>query len=112
MHSTLSREMKMKRWSDSIKKIRDLIASMDDEFKPSNKYILVYYIEALNGEIRYQLRDKEPTDLKFAQTLAIKIDAMQTSSKSKLPGFTRGCAKQESKGKELLQEAYDNKIKE
>ena len=48
---------------------------MDTDFKPPNKSILVYYIEALSGEMRYQLRDKEPVDLKDAQALAIKIDA-------------------------------------
>ena len=38
------------------KKFKDLIASMDTDFKPPDKSILVYYIEALNGEMRYQLR--------------------------------------------------------
>ena len=95
------------------KKIRDLIASMDDEFKPPDKFILVYYIEALSGEMRYQLRDKEPADPKVAQALAIKIDAnMQGSGKSNLPGFTRGHAKHESKGKEPMRESYDTKIKD
>ena len=83
---------------------------MDDEFKPPDKSILVYYIEALNGEMRYQLRDKEPTDLKIAQALAIKIDAnMQASGKSNQHGFTREKAKQESKGKESMQEGYNKK---
>ena len=73
------------------KKFRDLIASMDDEFKHPDKSILVYFIEALNGEMRYQLRGKEPVDLKVAQTLAIKIDAnMKDSGKSNLSSFTRG----------------------
>ena len=63
--------------------------------------------------MRYQLRDKEPTDLKYAQALAIKIDAnMQALGKSNFIGFTRGKAKHESKGKETMQEAYDQKIKE
>ena len=82
------------------KKIRDLIASMDDEFKPPNKSIFIYYMEALSGEMRYQLRDKEPTDIKASQALAIKIDAnTQALGKSNLLGFTRGQAKHESKGK-------------
>ena len=71
------------------KTFRDLIASMDDEFKPPDKSILVYYIEALSGEMRYQLRDKEPTNLKASQALAIKTDAnMQASGKSNFSGFT------------------------
>ena len=73
MHSTPSRELKMKRWRNSIKKFRDLIASMDDEFKPPNKSILVYYIEALSGEMRYIQRDKEATNIKVSQALSIKI---------------------------------------
>ena len=48
------------------KKFRDLIESMDNDFKPPDKSILVYYIEALSGEMGYQLRDKELTDLKAA----------------------------------------------
>ena len=40
------------------KKFEDLIASMDNELKPLDKSILVYYIEALSGEMRYRLRDK------------------------------------------------------
>ena len=58
------------------KKFRDIIASMDNDFKPPDKSILVYYIEALSGEMRYQLRDKEPVDLKVSQALALKL--MQT----------------------------------
>ena len=86
---------------------------MDDESKPLDKYILVYYIEELNAEMRYQLRDKELVDLKATKTLAIKIDAnMQASGKSNLPSFTRGQAKHETKGREPMQEAYDKKIKE
>ena len=77
---------------------------MDNDFKPLDKSILVYYIEALSGEMRYQLRDKESPDLKVAQALAIKIDAnMQALGKSNLLGFTRGRAKQESKGKDPMQ---------
>ena len=86
---------------------------MDNDFKPLDKSILVYYIEALSGEMRYQLRDKELADLKVAQALAIKINAnMQALGESNLPSFTRGQAKQESKEKEPMQEAYDKKIQE
>ena len=61
------------------KNFKDLIPSMDDEFKPPDKSISVYYIEALNRERRYQLRDKELVDIIASQALAIKIDAnMQT----------------------------------
>ena len=93
LHSIKRKENEM--MEEFNKTFRDLIAWMDDKFKPPNKSILVYYIEALSGEMRYQLRDKEPTDIKGSQALAIKIDAnIQASSKSNLPCFTRGNAKQ------------------
>ena len=37
---------------------------------------------------------------------------MQDLGKSKLPGFTRGKAKQESKGNEPMQDEYDKNIKD
>ena len=40
--------------------------------------------------MRYQLRDKEPADLKTAQELAKKIEKnMQSLGKSNIPGYTR-----------------------
>ena len=52
--------------------------------------------------MRYQLRDREPADLKTAQELAEKIEKnMQSSGKSNIPGYTRGNTSynKESKGK-------------
>ena len=41
--------------------------------------------------MKYQIRDKEPTNLKDAQDKAIKIDKnMQAAGKSNIPGFSRG----------------------
>jgi hypothetical protein len=72
------------------KKFDDLVNSLHTDIKPLAASILIYYIEAFGGELRYQLRDKDPTTLK-AQEVAIKIDRnMQASEKSNLPGFTRG----------------------
>ena len=52
-------------------------------------------------KLRYQLRDKEPTDLKAAEDIANKIDKnMQASGKSNLPGFTRGSSSKQSDPKE------------
>ena len=49
------------------------------------------YIEDFTGDLRYQLRDKEPADLKTAQELAEKIEKnMQSSGKSNIPSYTRG----------------------
>jgi len=65
--------------------------------------------------MRYQLRDKEPTDLKAAQKVAIKIEKnMQASGKSNLPGFSRGASSKshEPKKKSENQESSSNSIKE
>ena len=95
------------------KQFRDIIVRIYEKFSPPHKYLLVYYIEALSEEMRYQLRDKESTDLKNSQALSIKIDTnMHDLGKSNFPGFTRGQAKHESKGKEPMQEARDKNIKE
>ena len=52
---------------------------------------IIYYIEAFERVIRYQLRDKEPTTLNGAMETAEKTDKnMQSSGKSNLPGFSRG----------------------
>ena len=51
---------------------------------PPSSYII-------SGDSSYQLRDKEPADLKTAQELAEKIEKnMQSSGKSNIPGYTRG----------------------
>jgi replication-associated recombination protein RarA len=47
-------------------KFNDLISSLHKDIKPPDTSILIYYIEAFNGEMRYQLRDKESTTLKVA----------------------------------------------
>ena len=57
--------------------------------------------------MRYQLRDKEPVDLKTSQELAEKIEKnMQSSGKSNIPGYTRGNSSynKESKGKAVESE--------
>jgi hypothetical protein len=83
------------------KRFNELVSSMHKDIKPPKSAILIYYIEAFGGEMRYQLRDKEPTDLKTAQETAIKIDKnMQASGKSNLPGFTRGSSSRQSDPKE------------
>jgi hypothetical protein len=72
------------------KKFTDLYNAIPTDYKPTPHTILVYYIEALSGEMQYELRDKEPTTLLEAQTLATKIDKnMQSSGKSNLPGYSR-----------------------
>ena len=96
------------------KKFKDLVASIHSGFKPLNKSILVYYMEALSGEMRYHLKDKEPDTLKKAQELAIKIDLnMQSSRKSNILGFMRALIKpHESKDKSPSHDAHEKKIRD
>ena len=56
------------------KKFTDLVARIYKDIKPPDASILIYYIEAFEGEMRYQLRDKEPTTLHGAMEIAEKID--------------------------------------
>lgn len=57
-------------------------------------------MDSFDGEIRYELRDKEPSNLKEAQKLAIKVEKnMQVFEKSNLPGFTRGATSKSHEGK-------------
>ena len=72
------------------KKFTDLTNAIHTDYKPTAQSILVYYIEALNGEMQYQLRDKDPTTLQMAREMAIKTDRnMQSSGKSNIPKYTR-----------------------
>ena len=82
-------------------KFMRVVADLPREIKPRDASILIYYIEAFTGDLRYQLRDKEPADLKTAQDLAEKIERnMQSSGKSNIPGYTRGnTSYNEEKGK-------------
>ena len=56
------------------KKFNDLAQSLPDTITPPEATILIHYIEAFNGEICYQLRDKDPCDLKTTHIEAIMID--------------------------------------
>jgi hypothetical protein len=51
------------------KKFNDLVTSLPTNIKPPDNAILIYYIEAFGGEMRY----KETTNLKVAQEMATKI---------------------------------------
>jgi hypothetical protein len=56
------------------KRFNDLVKSIPQTIKPPDASILIHYMEAFEGEMRYQLRDKEPLNLRDAQKYAIKID--------------------------------------
>ena len=47
-------------------KFRRVVTDLPNEIKPKDASILISYIEAFIGDLRYRLRDEEPTDLKTA----------------------------------------------
>ena len=47
-----------------------VVVDLPRDIKPSNASILISYIEAFTGDLRYQLRDKDLVDLKTTQDLA------------------------------------------
>ena len=98
------------------KKFMDLMNAIHTDYESTAQSILLYYIEALSGEMQYQLRDKDPTTLLIAQEMVVKIDRnMQSSGKSNIPGYTRALIppkQQEIRAKDYTQETYDKKMKE
>ena len=88
-------------------KFRHVVVDLPRDIKPKNASILISYIEVFTDDLRYQLKDKEPADLKTAQELAEKLEEnMQSSGKSHILGHTRGnnsCNK-ETKGKAIESE--------
>jgi hypothetical protein len=98
------------------KKFNDLVKSLPTTIKPSDTTILIYYMEAFEGEMRYQLRDKDPQTIKDAQAFAVRIDKnMQDARKSNIPGFSRGSSSknvEERKKKVEGQESSNDGIKE
>lgn len=83
------------------KRFNDFVNNMHKDIKPSKASTLIYYIEAFSGDLNYQLRDKEPTNLASAQSMFVKIERnMQASGKSNVPGFTRDSSSKHSEPKE------------
>jgi hypothetical protein len=86
------------------KRFNDLVKILPTTIKPPAASILIHYMEAFEGEIIYQLRDKDPQTLRDAQQCAIKIEKnMQDARKPNLPGFSRGtsCKPIEEKSKKI-----------
>jgi hypothetical protein len=99
-------------------KFNSLVKSLHDDIKPSDAAVLIYYMEAFEGEMRYALRDKDPHNLRATQATMIRIDKnMQDARKSNIPGFTRGSSSSskvndENKKKVEGQESSNDGIKE
>ena len=98
------------------KKFNDLVKILDAKIRPPDDARLIHYMESFDGEIRYQLKYKEPTYLKDAQKKAIKIERnMQASGKCNIPSFTRGTSSrslEDKKKKQEIQESSSDYVKE
>jgi hypothetical protein len=55
-------------------KFNSMVKILHDDIKHSDIAILIYYIEAFEGEMRYALRDKDPQTLEAAQATTIRIE--------------------------------------
>jgi ribonuclease HI len=96
-------------------KFNNLVKGLHRDIKPSDAAILIYYIDAFEGEMRYALRDKEPQDLQTAQRIAMRVEQnLLESRKSNIPGFNRGSSskvseekKKETKGQESSSDGID-----
>jgi hypothetical protein len=96
-------------------KFNSLVKSLHDDIKPSDVVVLIYYMEAFEGDLRYALRDKDPQNLKSSQATTIKIDKnMQDARKSNIPSFTRGSSSKvndEKKKKVEGQESSNDELR-
>jgi hypothetical protein len=97
-------------------KFNSVVKGLHQDVKPLDAAILIYYIEAFEGEMRYALRDKDPQNLPAAHETTIKIEQnMLEARKSNVLGFNRGSPSKvndEKKKKEEGQGSSSNDIKE
>jgi hypothetical protein len=97
-------------------KFNSLVKSLHNDIKPSDTAILIYYIEAFEGEMRYALRDKDPQTLGATQATIVRIEQnMLEARKSNIPAFTRGSSSkvnEEKKKKDEGQGSSSDRIKE
>jgi ribonuclease HI len=97
-------------------KFNNVVKSLHQDVKPPDAAILIYYIEAFEGEMRYALRDKDPQNLLAAQEVAVRIEKnMLEARKSNVPGFNRGSSSkvhEEKRKKDEGQASSNDGIKE
>jgi hypothetical protein len=97
-------------------KFNSVVKGLHQDVKPPDAAILIYYIKAFEGEMRYALRDKDPESLPAAQETTMKIEQnMLEARKSNIPGFSRGSPSKvndEKSKKEEGQGSSSNDIKE
>ena len=65
------------------RRFNELIKNLPQDIKPPEKAILIFYIQAFEGEMRYPLRDKEPTNVREVlapQQLPLILQKIKESS--------------------------------
>jgi hypothetical protein len=86
-------------------KFSNLVKNLHQDVKPPAAAILIYYIEAFEGEMRYALRDKDPQTLPEAQEMAVRIEKnMLEARKSNVPDFNRGSSSRVNEDKKKRDE--------
>lgn len=71
------------------KRLSQIVQSLHTNVKPPNVAVLIYYVNAFDGELSFRIRQKDPQNIEAAQESAIKIKTnMTTFSKSNLPNFS------------------------
>jgi ribonuclease HI len=97
-------------------KFNNVVKGLHQDVKPLDAAILIYYIEAFEGEMRYASRDKDPQNLPAAQEVAVRIEKnMLEARKSNVPGFNRGSSSkvnEEKRKKDEGQASSSDGIKE
>jgi hypothetical protein len=86
-------------------KFSNLVKNLHRDVNPPATAILMYYIEAFEGEMRYALRDKNPQTLPEAQEMAVRIEKiMLEARKSNIPSFNRGSSSKVNEDKKKRDE--------
>ena len=85
------------------KRFNVIIKEISTNYKPPDKSLLDFFIDAFNPDTSYELRRAKNRDYKVARTLAIDLEKdKKASGKSKIPGFDKASTKlKEPEGKEV-----------
>ena len=91
------------------KRFNGIIKEISTNYKPLDKSLLDFYIDAFNFDTSYELRQAKNCDYKVAQTLAIELEKdKKASGKFEIPGFDRDSTKlKEPKGKHVKESDDD-----
>lgn len=84
------------------KRFNGMLREISTDYKPTEKMLLEYYLNAFNPDTSYELRRSKPGDYKASQITAEELEKdKKASGKSEIPGFDRSVVKlKEPKGKE------------